>query len=58
MNFLIEIINKASGMIGIFDSGIGGLSVYREIKKFSPEKIMYIMPTMRTALMGKRLKNT
>ena len=36
MNFLIEIINKASGMIGIFDSGIGGLSVYREIKKILP----------------------
>ena len=33
--------------IGIFDSGVGGLTVYREIKKILPEEnIIYIGDTM------------
>ena len=40
--FLVRIHYFCSGMIGIFDSGVGGLSVFREIRKILPqEKYVY-----------------
>ena len=44
--------------IGMFDSGVGGLSVYKEIKKVFPnEKIIYIGDTKRFPY-GSRTKET
>jgi len=44
--------------IGIFDSGVGGLTVFREIRKKLPEKdIIYFGDTARVPY-GSKSKNT
>lgn len=44
--------------IGMFDSGVGGLTVYREIKKIMPgQKIIYVGDTKRFPY-GSKTKET
>jgi len=43
-------------MIGIFDSGVGGLSIYREIKTLIPETHYIYFQIMPIFLMEKRVK--
>ena len=43
--------------IGIFDSGIGGLTMANAIKKFYQMRILFISETQNIFLMEKNLKN-
>ena len=45
-------------MIGIFDSGVGGLSVFREIRKLLPEERYIYYSDNAHCPYGEKLKNT
>ncbi|MEF3280381.1 MAG: glutamate racemase [Elusimicrobiota bacterium] len=53
---MISTLNNAP--IGVFDSGVGGLTVYREIRKLMPfENIIYFGDTMRVPYGNKSEEN-
>jgi glutamate racemase len=43
--------------IGIFDSGIGGTSIWKRFTSCFPMKKPYILQTVRTLLMAKKSKD-
>jgi glutamate racemase len=43
--------------IGIFDSGIGGTSIWKEIHNLPPNEKPFILPTVRMLLMDKIKKD-
>lgn len=58
MNFAIDDTKRREAPIGVFDSGIGGLTVVREIMRQIPnERIVYFGDTARVPY-GSKSKET